>query len=107
MSLVASAGEITEADALSWITSHNLRKTTATILGDAGLSARQSADQLGHARPSLTQDMYMARRAKNRAAAAALEDAIVIRLVTKMPASEPERHIDRLETTGVTPASDA
>ncbi len=35
--------------------------------------ARQIADQLGHARPSLTQDVYMGRKAKNPAAADALE----------------------------------
>jgi integrase len=34
---------------------------------------RQIADQLGHARPSLTQDVYMGRKAKNPAAAEALE----------------------------------
>jgi hypothetical protein len=57
------------------ITSHIVRKTNATILDDAGLSARQIADHLDHARPSLTQDVYMGRRAKNRAAAAAPEQA--------------------------------
>ncbi|GAA1600380.1 hypothetical protein GCM10009789_63250 [Kribbella sancticallisti] len=61
------------ADAMAWITSHAFRKTTATILDDAGQTARQIADQLGHARPSLTQDAYMGRKAKNPAAADALE----------------------------------
>jgi integrase len=61
------------ADAMAWITSHAFRKTTATILDDAGQTARQIADQLGHARPSLTQDVYMGRKAKNPAAADALE----------------------------------
>jgi integrase len=36
------------------------------MLTSAGQSARQIADQLGHARPSLTQDVYMARRAKTQ-----------------------------------------
>jgi integrase len=45
-----------------WVTSHTFRKTVATRLDDAGLSARKIADQLGHARPSLTQDVYMGRR---------------------------------------------
>jgi integrase len=62
-----------DADAMAWITSHAFRKTTATILDDAGQTARQIADQLGHARPSLTQDVYMGRKAKNPAAADALE----------------------------------
>lgn len=42
-------------------------------LDDAGQTARQIADQLGHARPSLTQDAYIGRKAKNPAAADALE----------------------------------
>jgi integrase len=33
--------------ALAWITSHSFRKTTATILDEAALSARLVADQLG------------------------------------------------------------
>lgn len=60
-------------DSLLWVTSHNFRKTTATILDDAGQSARSVADQLGHSRPSMTQDVYLARRVKNPQAAAALE----------------------------------
>ena len=59
-----------------WVTSHNFRKTTATLLDDAGLSARLIADQLGHARPSMTQDVYMGRRAVDRRAVEALEDAL-------------------------------
>ena len=43
------------------ITSHSLRKTAATLMDQAGLSAREIADQLGHARPSITQDVYLAR----------------------------------------------
>jgi len=59
-----------------WVTSHNFRKTTATLLDDAGLPARLIADQLGHARPSMTQDVYMSRRAVDRRAVEALEDAL-------------------------------
>ncbi|MBC9822925.1 tyrosine-type recombinase/integrase [Terrabacter sp. MAHUQ-38] len=76
MLLAHEASKPTDADALEWITSHSFRKTNATILDDAGLSARQIADQLGHARPSLTMDVYMGRGAKSGAAAAALEDAL-------------------------------
>ncbi len=46
-------------EALAWITSHTFRKTAATILDEAALSARLVADQLGHSRPSMTQDVYM------------------------------------------------
>jgi integrase len=76
LSLVDEASAPSEADAFSWLTSHVFRKTTATILDDAGQSARQIADQLGHARPSMTQDVYMGRKAKNPAAASALERAL-------------------------------
>jgi len=62
-------------ESLAWITAHNLRKTTATILDEAGLSARQVADQLGHARISITQDVYLGRRLASRRAAEALERA--------------------------------
>ncbi|HEY5183159.1 MAG TPA: tyrosine-type recombinase/integrase, partial [Dermatophilaceae bacterium] len=57
-----------------WVTSHSFRKTTATILDQAGLSARVIADQLGHARPSMTQDVYMGRKLVDGRAAEALED---------------------------------
>jgi integrase len=59
-----------------WLTSHVFRKTAATILDDCRFSARQIADQLGHARPSLTQDVYMHRGAVSPAAAAELDDAL-------------------------------
>ena len=59
-----------------WVTSHSFRKTTATMLDEAGLSARVIADQLGHARPSMTQDVYMGRKAVDARVAAALENAL-------------------------------
>ena len=61
---------------LAWITSHSFRKTTATILDEAGLSARAVADHLGHSRLSMTQDVYMGRRVLNGRAADALESAV-------------------------------
>lgn len=73
--LAKDAAESDDADALSWITSHTFRRTTATVLDEAGQSARQIADQLGHARLSLTQDVYMGRGVKNPGAAAALDRA--------------------------------
>jgi integrase len=62
-------------ETLAWITSHNFRETAATILDDAALSARLVAD-LGHSRPSMTQDVYMGRRAVDSQAAQALEAAL-------------------------------
>lgn len=58
------------------ITSHSFRKTAAAILDEAALSARLVADQLGHARPSMTQDVYMGRRTVDSQAALALEAAL-------------------------------
>jgi len=63
-------------ETLAWITSHTFRKTAATILDEAALSARLVADQLGHSRPSMTQDVYMGRRAVDFQAALALEAAL-------------------------------
>ena len=62
-------------ETLAWITSHSFRKTAATILDEAALPARLVADQLGHRRPSMTQDVYMGRRAVDSQVALALEAA--------------------------------
>jgi len=59
----------------AWVTSHVFRKTTATELDRAGLSARQIADQLGHSKVSMTQDRYLGRRAVGKEAAEALDRA--------------------------------
>jgi integrase len=37
------------------------RKTVATLIDDEGLSARIGADHLGHAKVSMTQNVYMTR----------------------------------------------
>jgi integrase len=63
------------SEQFSWVTSHVFRKTAATELDRAGLSARQIADQLGHAQVSMTQDRYLGRRAVEQAAADALDRA--------------------------------
>jgi integrase len=49
------------------------RHLVATRLDAAGLSAREIADYLGHERISMTQDVYMSRRATGANAAAALD----------------------------------
>jgi len=58
---------------LSWVTSHNFRKTVATALDDAGQSARQIADHVGHSQVSMTQDVYLGRKAANPEAAEVLD----------------------------------
>jgi|SRR5215207_7331406 len=56
-----------------WVHPHTYRKTVATLLDGSGASARLIADQLGHSQVSMTQDVYMGRRAVGTAAAEALE----------------------------------
>lgn len=56
----------------SWVTSHTFRKTVATRLDEAGLTARQVADQLGHANPSMTLDVYFGRQVVSAEAARVL-----------------------------------
>ena len=51
---------------------HAFRHLVATRLDAAGLSAREIADYLGHERISMTQDVYMSRKANGANAAAAL-----------------------------------
>lgn len=60
----------------AWVTSHVFRKTCATLLDEGELSARQIADQLGHAKVSMTQDNYLGRRLTSRRTAQTLDAAI-------------------------------
>jgi integrase len=52
------------------------RKTVATLMDMAGLSARAAADQLGHAKVSMTQDNYMGRHVARTGAATVMESII-------------------------------
>lgn len=58
---------------LDWVIPHTFRKTVATRLDEAGLSARMVADQLGHSRVSMTQDTYFGRGTASPLLAAALD----------------------------------
>jgi integrase len=51
------------------VTAHSFRGAVATILDDAGLSARVTADVLMHVDPAMTQRHYTARGRAHRAAA--------------------------------------
>lgn len=62
--------------ALSWVKSHSARRTVATLLDNQGMTARAIADQLGHARPSMTQDVYMGRRVVGGGQAQHLNDLL-------------------------------
>jgi len=70
--LVAPAGP-RRPDRVPGITSHTFRKTVGSLMDDAGLSARAAADQLGHAKASMTQDRYFGRRVRATGGAAVLE----------------------------------
>ena len=58
------------------VTSHSFRKSVADLIDDGGLSARVGADQLGHAKVSMTQDKYMSRGRVHTEVAALLDRAI-------------------------------
>lgn len=58
---------------LSWMTSHTLRKTAATRMDEAGLTAREVANQLGHRQISTAQNFYLDRTQPSRRAAEVLE----------------------------------
>ncbi|WP_035880476.1 tyrosine recombinase XerC, partial [Cryobacterium sp. MLB-32] len=58
------------------VTTHSFRKTVATALDQSGLSAREIAEYLGHANPSLTQDVYMAKNTGGIRAAEAMNRLI-------------------------------
>jgi integrase len=60
------------------VSSHSFRKSVATLIDDSGLSARIGADQLGHARPSMTQDVYMNRGRVHTQVADILDRAVGI-----------------------------
>jgi hypothetical protein len=50
---------VRSATKFEWVVPHVYRKTMATMLDQGGLSARMMADQLGHSRISMTQDVHM------------------------------------------------
>lgn len=65
--------EVLDAAGYEWVTMHTLRRTVATLMDEAGLSARKAADQLGHVKISMTQDNYFGRKQRDTGAADALE----------------------------------
>ncbi|MEX5637975.1 site-specific integrase [Parafrankia sp. FMc2] len=64
-----------KAVGMEWATSHIVgRKSVASAMDSAGLTARAAADQLGHRQVSLTQDRYFGRKVAETGAAAILEE---------------------------------
>jgi integrase len=68
--------DVREKAGYEWLTSHAYRRAVATILDKSGATARQIADQLGHAKVSMTQDVYMERGTANPWTAGILESAV-------------------------------
>lgn len=58
---------------IAGLVSHTLRKTVATFLDDADVSPRKIADQLGHSKVSMTQDVYLGRKLTDRQTADVLD----------------------------------
>jgi hypothetical protein len=52
---------------------HAWRNTAATVLDEADATARMIADQPGHGRVSMTQDVYLGRRSRESRVAALLD----------------------------------
>jgi integrase len=74
-----TSGDLREAldrAGFPWGNSHTFRRTVVTRLDEAGLSARQIADHLGHSRPSLTQDVYLGRGTVSPRTAAVIRRAL-------------------------------
>ncbi|MGL5929404.1 MAG: tyrosine-type recombinase/integrase [Dermatophilaceae bacterium] len=65
--------EVRAGTEFAWVKTHTYRRTVATVLDGSGTSARMIADQLGHARISTTQDVYMGRRTVDSRVADALD----------------------------------
>lgn len=65
--------EVRAGTEFDWVKPHTYRKTVATLLDGSGATARLIADQLGHSRVSMTQDVYLGRRAVDPSVALALE----------------------------------
>ncbi|TWF94407.1 tyrosine-type recombinase/integrase [Saccharopolyspora dendranthemae] len=59
-----------------WVTFHTLRKTFATLLDGAGLTAREIADLLGHSNPWTTLNTYMGRGQETRRSADVLDELV-------------------------------
>ena len=64
--------ELMDSAGFTWASAHTFRRTVATLLDAAGVSARETANQLGHANPSITQRVYMSRRTTTQQAASIL-----------------------------------
>lgn len=81
--------EVRDELELEGFVSHTLRKTVASFLDDADVSARKISDQLGHSKISMTQDHYLGRRLTDRQTAEVREGLFGVPGDEKSPKSVP------------------
>jgi integrase len=81
--------EVRDELELEGFVSHTLRKTVASFLDDADVSARKISDQLGHSKISMTQDRYLGRRLTDRQTAEVLEGLFGVPANERSPKSVP------------------
>lgn len=60
---LVAAGKL-DAEVYADFTARTLRKSMALAMDELGYGSREAADQLGHSRPSITQDVYTPRMGK-------------------------------------------
>jgi integrase len=93
--------EAFDAAGYPWVTSHVYRKTVATLMDIAGLSARAAADQLGHAKVSMTQDNYFGRHLAKTGAAGVMESINDLRWPQSPAARMLCHHVDAWRPTAL------
>lgn len=71
-----------------WMISHIYRRTVATLMNAAGLTARQAAGQLGHPKVSMTLDDHVARMG---AASASCQTAVFLGTPPSPRSARPAR----------------
>lgn len=82
--------EVRNRAEIDGLVSHMLRKTVASFLDDAAVSARRISDQLGHSKVSMTQDRYLGRKLTDRLTADVLEGVFDIPENLNRPNTVPD-----------------
>ena len=59
--LASAVRRVLDKAGLDWATSHSFRRTVATMLHESGAPLVRIADQLGHANPTMTANVYLGR----------------------------------------------
>lgn len=59
--LASAVRRVLDKAGLDWATSHSFRRTVATLLHESGVPLVRISDQLGHANPTMTANVYLGR----------------------------------------------